>query len=288
VHDDKQVNPPHGESPVIEVQSPIDVGTENKMRLSGVSKDYGTGASKFTALADVSLEIGSGEFVSIVGPSGCGKTTLLRIMAGLETLSAGSVSIRRGAGNGPASSVVFQEASIFPWMTTRQNAEYGLALRGIGKKERRATVGSMLETVGLAQFADRYPHELSGGMKQRTSLVRAFANDPEILLMDEPFAAVDEQTRIVLQEELLRIWETTSKTVVFITHSIQEALTLSDRVVVMGTSPGQIQTTITVPFDRPRDVYKLKADPRFGELEYAIWERLRAKGSARTPAMETG
>jgi NitT/TauT family transport system ATP-binding protein len=160
-------------------------------------------------------------------------------------------------------------------MTTRRNAEYGLAMRGVPAAERRATVQRLLETVGLANFADAYPKALSGGMKQRVSLVRAFANDPEILLMDEPFAAVDEQTRIVLQEELLRIWGDTGKTVVFVTHSIQEALTLSDRVIVMGANPGRIQADITVPFERPRDVYRLKADPHFGELEYEIWKLLR-------------
>jgi NitT/TauT family transport system ATP-binding protein len=249
--------------------------TQWKVRIESVGKTFRTPSGVFTALGDVSAKIGVGEFVSIVGPSGCGKTTLLRIMAGLESPTSGTITIRQTRAGRPANSVVFQEASIFPWMTTRRNAEYGLAMRGVPAAERRATVQRLLETVGLANFADAYPKALSGGMKQRVSLVRAFANDPEILLMDEPFAAVDEQTRIVLQEELLRIWGDTGKTVVFVTHSIQEALTLSDRVIVMGANPGRIQADITVPFERPRDVYQLKADPHFGELEYDIWKLLR-------------
>jgi NitT/TauT family transport system ATP-binding protein len=255
-----------------------------KVRIAAVGKKFRTSSGDFTALGEVSADIGVGEFVSIVGPSGCGKTTLLRIMAGLESPTSGAITIRQTGAGRPANSVVFQEASIFPWMTTRRNAEYGLAMRGVPAAERRATVQRLLETVGLAQFAEAYPKALSGGMKQRVSLVRAFANDPEILLMDEPFGAVDEQTRIVLQEELLRIWDDTGKTVVFVTHSIQEALTLSDRVIVMGANPGRIQANITVPFERPRDVYRLKAEPHFGELEYEIWQLLRKEPQQRRDA----
>ena len=236
------------------------------------------GGGQNSALADVSLEVDDGEFVCIVGPSGCGKTTLLRIVAGLEEHSAGTLEVRRGAEESrPSNAMVFQEYSLFPWLTVLDNAAFGLEMRGVPKAERVARTRTILEMVGLTRFESHYPHQLSGGMKQRVSLARAFANDPDILLMDEPFAALDAQTKLILQEELLRIWETYRKTVVFITHAIDEAIALADRVVVMCSSPGRIIEEIPVGFARPRAIAELKAQPAFGEMELHVWRLLESE-----------
>jgi len=215
--------------------------------------------------------------VCIVGPSGCGKTTLLRIVAGLEQLSYGEVHVARDGSDTarPSNSMIFQEQSLFPWMTVRDNVSYGLRMRHVPKRTWSSTVDEYLSKVGLTQFAGAYPHQLSGGMKQRASIARAFANDPEVLLMDEPFAALDEQNKILLQEELLRIWDETRKTVLFITHSIDEALVLSDRVLVMTAHPGRIKADLAIDFPRPREVYRLKASPEFGQAAFRVWELLR-------------
>jgi len=253
--------------------------TEDKIRINGLSKTFKSKNGSFTALDNISLNIGKGEFCVIVGPSGCGKTTLLRILAGLEKESGGSVEIVSDPGsNKPLNSMVFQEASVFPWMTVRQNVEYGLRMRNVDKQMRGDISKEWIQKIGLEKFKDAYPHQLSGGMKQRVSVARAFANDPEILLMDEPFAALDEQNRAVLQEELLRIWEGTSKTVIFITHSIDEAVTLADRVIVMSAHPGRIKTVLNVDFPRPRKVYELRKDPKYGEMVYNIWNLLHPGG----------
>jgi NitT/TauT family transport system ATP-binding protein len=171
--------------------------------------------------------------------------------------------------------MVFQGDSIFPWMTVRQNASYGLRLRRVPKAEIRETVDYYLDRTGLTRFADCYPSQLSGGMRQRVSIARAFANDPEILLMDEPFSALDEQNKTILQQELLRIWDETRKTVLFITHSVDEAVTMGDRIMVMTAGPGRIKALIDVPFERPRDVLELRARPEYGELVFKIWGYLR-------------
>ena len=235
-----------------------------------------------TALEDCSFEVQQGEFVCVVGPSGCGKTTLLRILGGLEAPTEGeAVVAREEGGTRPLTSMVFQEASIFPWMTVEQNVAYGLSLRGVERGAIDRAVRHFLELTGLGPFARAYPYQLSGGMKQRVSVARAFANDPEVLLMDEPFAALDEQTKIVLQEELLRIWAETRKTVVFITHSIDEALVMSDRVLVMSKRPGRLKADIRVPFARPRAVFDLKGDAEFGRLGREIWTRLREEVRGR-------
>jgi NitT/TauT family transport system ATP-binding protein len=228
-----------------------------------------------TALDDVSLTIPRGQFVCIVGPSGCGKTTLLRIVAGLEQLSYGQVQVARDDTSRPINAMIFQEQSLFPWMTVRDNVAYGLRMRGVPKRSLEPVVDGYLNKVGLSRFASAFPHQLSGGMKQRVSIARAFANDPEILLMDEPFAALDEQNKILLQEELLRIWDETRKTVLFITHSIDEALVLGDRVLVMTAHPGKIKADLSIDFPRPREVYRLKATPEFGQLAYRVWELLK-------------
>jgi NitT/TauT family transport system ATP-binding protein len=230
------------------------------------------------ALAGISLSIAEGEFVCIVGPSGCGKTTLLRIMARLETASTGSVELRHGGdGDRPANAMVFQEHSLFPWLTVVDNVAFGLEMRGFSRQERHARARAFLETVGLLRFSHHYPHQLSGGMKQRASLARAFVNDPEVLLMDEPFAALDAQNKILLQDELLKIWERNRKTVVYITHSIEEALLLGDRIVIMTAVPGRIKEILDVGFGRPRDVMELRARPEFGELSLHIWRVLESE-----------
>jgi NitT/TauT family transport system ATP-binding protein len=223
------------------------------------------------AVEDVSLDIAEGEFVCLVGPSGCGKTTLLRILAGLEQATSGEVHL---AGGGPAG-VVFQEASVFPWLSVEDNITYPLRIRKVPAATRRERAEAMLELTGLADFRHALPHQLSGGMKQRTAVARALVDDRPVLLMDEPFGALDEQTRVYLQQELLRIWGATRKSVLFITHSVEEALTLADRVLVMSARPGRIIEEVAIPFDRPRDVFELRRDPRYGEITYRVWQLLR-------------
>ncbi|HEY0331380.1 MAG TPA: ABC transporter ATP-binding protein [Rhodopseudomonas sp.] len=244
-----------------------------QISLSGVRKYFGT--SGFVALDGITVDILQGQFFVIVGPSGCGKTTLLRILAGLDHESEGRVDVRQVDPARPSNSMIFQGDSLFPWMTVFDNAAYGLRMRKVAEPEVADSVRVWLERIGLWRFRDRYPHQLSGGMKQRVSIVRAFANDPEILLMDEPFSALDEQNKLLLHEELLRIWEATRKTVVFITHSVDEAVTLGDRIMVMTANPGRAKALIDVPFERPRNVLELRHKPAYGELVYDIWEQLR-------------
>ncbi len=246
-----------------------------KIQIEGLWKIFRGVAGPVVALQNVNVVVGEGEFFCIVGPSGCGKTTLLRILAGLEKETSGRVTLRRAYSEQPPHSVVFQEQSIFPWMTVRDNIGYGLAMRGITGSKRRHRVDDYLERVGLTKFARSFPFELSGGMKQRVSLARAFANDPEVLLMDEPFAALDEQNKFLLQEELLKIWSETRKTVVFITHSIDEAVFLGDRIMVMTARPGRAKALVEVPFSRPRSIYSLRSDPKYGATTGEIWNVLR-------------
>lgn len=263
-----------------------------KVRLHGLRKQFRVRGRPVEALAGIDLAIRAGEFFCIVGPSGCGKTTLLRILAGLETKSAGTIEVSRDAGGGgtargsaetrPLNAMVFQEQSIFPWMTVRDNIAFGLKARGFSKPERYAIAEPFIQKVGLAAFEDALPHQLSGGMKQRVSIARAFANDPEMLLMDEPFAALDEQTKLILQAELLRIWEESGQTVLYVTHSIDEAIVLGDRILVMSARPGRIKEVIDVAtvFGRPRDVETVKSSPRFGELFGRVWAQLRDEVAA--------
>ncbi len=261
-------------------------------------KSFVLGHANVVALDDVNLAVHEGEFCCLVGPSGCGKTTLLRILSGLERQTSGEVHLQetdpahpRKLSRGgnleaferedargdlrPLTAMVFQEQSIFPWMTVAENVSYGLRMQGKPLAARKEITQHYLEKVGLARFAHAFPHQLSGGMKQRVSVARAFAADPQILLMDEPFANVDEQTRALLQEELLRIWGETRKTVVYITHSIDEALVLGDRVLVMTARPGRVKAEVIVDLPRPRSVYELKATPAFGALVAKVWEPLR-------------
>lgn len=230
------------------------------------------------AVEDVSLEIGEREFVCVLGPSGCGKSTLLRVAAGLEKPSLGSVE------TASRPSVVFQEHGVFPWLTVAENVGYPLKLRGMPRSARRERVRELLELVGLSDFGSYYPAQISGGMRQRTSVARSLADDGDALLMDEPFGALDEQTRVALQQELLRIWEQTSKSVMFITHSVDEALTLADRVVVMSQRPGRIVAEIEIPFERPRDIIELRRDPRYGEITYQLWNLLEQDAAGEEAA----
>ena len=249
------------------------VASSPQLSLSGVSKYFGT--SGFVALDGITIDIPQGQFFVIVGPSGCGKTTLLRILAGLDTQSAGTVAVNRTDETRPVNSMIFQGDSLFPWMTVFDNAAYGLRMRHVPEAQVSDTVRAWLERIGLWRFRDRYPNQLSGGMRQRVSIVRAFANDPEILFMDEPFSALDEQNKLLLHEELLRIWEASKKTVVFITHSVDEAVTLGDRIMIMTANPGREKALIDVPFPRPRNVLELRQKPAYGDLVFHIWEQLR-------------
>jgi NitT/TauT family transport system ATP-binding protein len=241
------------------------------IRIQDLRKTFG----KLVAVDGVSVEIAHGEFFVIVGPSGCGKTTLLRILAGLESISSGCIEIETPNSQRPVNSMIFQGDSIFPWMTVWNNAAYGLKMRGAPAAVIKDVVGHYLARTGLTRFADYYPHQLSGGMRQRVSIARAFANDPEILLMDEPFSALDAQNKLRLQEELLRIWEEHKKTVVFITHSVDEAVFLGDRIMLMTAQPGRVKTLVEVPLARPRDLMQLQKTPQYADLISRIWASLR-------------
>lgn len=240
-----------------------------------VHKSYQSVHGPVTAIERFNLAVEEGEFVCIVGPSGCGKSTFLRILAGLEPLTLGEVRIVPGDDpTKPLNNVVFQEYAIFPWKTVIDNVAFGLQMRGVSHQERYEIANLWLDRVGLRKFARYYPHQISGGMKQRVSIARALANDPEVLLMDEPLGALDAQTRTVLQDELMRIWEANRKTVVYITHSIDEAVMLGDRVVLMTAHPGANKATFEVRLPRPRTVKSTSA-PEFRHLSYTIWESLQ-------------
>lgn len=255
-----------------------------KVRIRGVTKQFAVKNRRVDALAGIDLDIQPGEFFCIVGPSGCGKTTLLRILAGLEQQSSGTIDVARddASANRPLNSMVFQEQSIFPWMSVRDNVAFGLKAQGVGRGERHRAADPFIRKVGLTGFEDALPHQLSGGMKQRVSIARAFANDPEMLLMDEPFAALDEQTKLILQAELLRIWDELRKTVVYVTHSIDEAIVLADRILLMSARPGRIKDIIDVRevFGRPRVVEQVKSSPEYGELFGRVWSQLRSEVEA--------
>jgi NitT/TauT family transport system ATP-binding protein len=226
------------------------------VEIQALTKRYPVDGTEIIALADIGADIGEGEFVCLLGPSGCGKSTLLKLAAGLIAPTSGVIRIngRPVTGPGPDRAVVVQDYALFPWMTVRENAEFGLAARGFDPARRRQVSAELLRVVGLADFAEKYPHHLSGGMKQRVSIARALAVDPVLLLMDEPFGALDAQTRFVMQQELLRIWRAYRKTVLFVTHSIEEALYLADRVLLMTARPGRIKAEIRVEPPRPRDL----------------------------------
>lgn len=246
-----------------------------KVAVDAISMRYPLRGHSLQALEGVSFEVAAGEFVAIVGPSGGGKSTLLRILAGLEAPSGGRILIDVDDPARPPTSLVFQQPSSLPWLTVHDNVAYGLRMRRADPATVRERVGYFVDLVGLTRFAKSYPHQLSGGMNQRVAVARAFANDPEILLMDEPFAALDEQTKFLLQEELLGIWERTHKTVVFVTHSIDEAIVLADRIIVLSARPGRVKAVFPVAFPRPRQPAQMRASPAFGRLLGEVWGILR-------------
>ena len=246
-----------------------------KIRIRDLTKVFYKKQDSVTALDKISIDIEDGEFVCIVGPSGCGKTTLLRILAGLENQSAGTFSIAQSSVERPLQSMVFQERGILPWLTVEENVAFGLNMRHLPKSLVKERTQHFLNKVGLSKFAKMYPKELSGGMKQRVSIARAFANDPEILLMDEPFGALDEQNKYILQEELLSIWSETKKTVVFITHSIDEALFLSDRILLMSSQPGRIIKEVKMDLPQPRKLIDIRSNPSMSDKFLDIWSHLQ-------------
>jgi NitT/TauT family transport system ATP-binding protein len=251
-----------------------------KLLVDGVSRVFPgvRGGPPTRALEPTHLAVAENDFITILGPSGCGKSTLLRIVAGLDRPTAGRVLLDRRAVAGPGSDrgMVFQSYTLFPWLTVAENIAFGLRERGVPPARRRDVIGTYVEKVGLKGFENHYPKQLSGGMQQRTALARALANDPEILLLDEPFGALDNQTRALMQELLLGIWERERKTVLFVTHDIEEAIFLASRVVVMTARPGRIKAEVPVDLPHPRH-YRMKTAPQFSELKARLTEEIRVE-----------
>jgi NitT/TauT family transport system ATP-binding protein len=243
------------------------------VEITALRREYAGAQGRVVAIDHVDLKVAPGEFLCIVGPSGCGKSTLLRILAGLDRQSSGSIRVD-AAGWAVENAMVFQESGLFPWMDVETNVRFGLDTRNVPRAEADPRVEAALKLVGLSKFRRHYPHQLSGGMRQRTAIARAFVTDPGMLLMDEPFAALDAQNRVILQTELVRLWEQTGKTVIYVTHSIEEALLMGDRTVIMTAQPGRIKKIIDVPFPHPRDLIQLSASPEFGRLKLDIWRVL--------------
>ncbi len=264
--------------------------TSYKLEIEGVSKEYLDRGQRTLAVDAVELAVRDQEFVAILGPSGCGKSTLLRMVGGLAEPSAGTIRVdgREVTGPGPDRGMVFQSYTLFPWLTVRRNIEFGLVQKRVAGPERAAVVRRYLELTGLREFADAFPKQLSGGMKQRVAIARALANDPEMLLLDEPFGALDTQTRSLMQELLISIWDQFHKTILFVTHDVEEAIFLADRVVVMTARPGRIKDVFAVRLSRPRD-YHVKTTPTFQELKARAVELVREESirSALQPAVRT-
>jgi NitT/TauT family transport system ATP-binding protein len=251
--------------------------TSADIKITDVTLRYGIGAKTVLALDGISLDVKPNEFAVIVGPSGCGKSSLLYLIAGLEDRTGGSITVggQGVEGPGPERGMVFQGYTLFPWLTVAQNVEYGPRRRGMAEAARKELVSHYLDEVGLSAFASHYPAQLSGGMKQRVAIARALANDPAVLLMDEPFGALDSQTRHSMQRLLLRVWDHSQKTVLFVTHDIEEAILLADRVFVMSGRPGQIRKVLPVPFARPR-LGDIVLDPAFIAMKREIMGLLRS------------
>jgi NitT/TauT family transport system ATP-binding protein len=253
------------------------------IEIKGVTKDYpaalaSNGGERLVAVDEVDLGVRRGEFLAIIGPSGCGKSTLLNMIGGLIKPSQGEIYVEgeRISSPHPRITMVFQEVSVFPWRTVMENVEFGLEVRGLDRPSRRRKSRETIDLVGLRGFEQRYPQELSGGMNQRVAIARALSLDPDILLMDEPFGALDEQTRLILGEELLRIWGELGQTIVFITHNINEAVQLADRVVVMSARPGRIKKEVSIDLARPRDPAVITS-AKFTLLVGEIWSELRGE-----------
>lgn len=250
------------------------VGADAMISIRDVSKSFGA----LKVLDHVNIEVARGEFLVLLGASGCGKSTLLNLISGFERSSTGSVHVngREVRDVDPGCGMVFQQYALFPWKTVQQNVEFGLKMRGISRRERAKTAQHYIEMVGLRGFENSYPGALSGGMKQRVSIARVLANDPDVMLFDEPFAALDAMTRQVLQEQLLSIYEKSGKTILFITHSIDEALMLSTRMVVMGAKPGRVVQDIHNDLPHPRTA-EVQLSPRYIELKKSIWETVQSE-----------
>jgi ABC-type nitrate/sulfonate/bicarbonate transport system ATPase subunit len=250
------------------------------LAVSGVSRSFPAahGGAATRALEPIDLDVARNDFITILGPSGCGKSTLLRIIAGLDKPTAGSVAIEGRAVTGPGSDrgMVFQSYTLFPWLTVAENVGFGLREKGVPPARRGEIVASWLDKVGLTGFARHFPKQLSGGMQQRTAIARALANEPDIFLLDEPFGALDNQTRSLMQELLLGIWERERKTVLFVTHDIEEAVFLASRVVVMSARPGRIKAQVPVDLPHPRH-YTLKTSPEFSALKARLTEEIRVE-----------
>lgn len=256
----------------------LPVQTRPKITITGVSRTFWTGGQESVeALRDANLVINEGEICCLLGPSGCGKTTLLRIIGGLTGPSSGRIDVRISEPTRPLMATVAQDYSVFPWKSVWNNVMFPLRMRGVPAAEAKARVQSALEAVGLQKFANAFPSTLSGGMKQRVAIARAFVTNSEILLMDEPLAALDAQLRQLLAEQLLALCEENQKTVVFVTHSIEEAILLGDRVVLMGARPGRIVEVVDIPFARPRDPAEVRSDPEFARIREMIWGWLRGE-----------
>jgi NitT/TauT family transport system ATP-binding protein len=268
--------------------------TDARIELTGVTKRFTTPAgTAFTALRDVSFTVEPGQFCAVVGPTGCGKSTTLTMVSGLDRPSAGSVRVGGDPVTGIAAgtSFMFQADALMPWKTVLGNVAMGPTFRGVGRREAHAAARDWLRRVGLAGFEDHHPHQLSGGMRKRVSLAAALINEPSILLMDEPFGALDVQTKAIMSNELLGLWEQTRPSVIFITHDLEEAVALADRVVVMTAGPGTVKAVYDIDLPRPRGaVQEIRFEPRFLELHRQIWESLREEvehAYARTAAVPT-
>lgn len=252
-----------------------------KISFEYVEKEFPTrqGKQSFTAVSDVNFTVNEGEFVTIVGPSGCGKSTLLDMVGGLTKPTKGRILINGQEITGPGldRAIVFQQYALYPWRSALQNVAFGLEAKGVAKKERLEKAKYYMKLVGLEKFHDHYPHELSGGMKQRVAIARSLAYDPEVLLMDEPFAALDAQTRENLQEELLNIWQKTKKTIIFITHGIDEAVYLGQRIVVLTSNPGKVKTIINNPTTHRLEDLDFRSSEDFTKIRHQVWSQLHEK-----------
>jgi len=252
----------------------------SKLVIDGITRTFPGvhGGAPTQALSPTSLRVADNDFITILGPSGCGKSTLLRIVAGLDTPSSGRVLLDGAPVQGPGADrgMVFQSYTLFPWLTVRENIAFGLRERGVDRARQEETARYWLDKVGLAGFAEHYPRMLSGGMQQRTAIARALANDPKILLLDEPFGALDNQTRSLMQELLLGLWEAERKTVLFVTHDIEEAIFMASRVVVMSARPGRIKADVPVTLAHPRH-YTIKTTPQFSALKAELTEQIRVE-----------
>jgi NitT/TauT family transport system ATP-binding protein len=252
---------------------------EHAIRFENINMSFQAKRKEVTALLDISLEIGRHTFTSIVGPSGCGKSTLLSLCAGLKFPSSGRTYCDGRAVEAVNTDIGFvtQDSNLFPWMTLRENVEFPLRVRGLSARDRRDRAQSQIDMVGLSGFEDHYPHQLSGGMQKRASIIRTLVYEPDVILMDEPFGALDAQTKLILQDELLRMWSTRKQTILFVTHDLTEAVALSDQVVVMTGRPGRIKGVFDVNLQRPRDVFQIHIQEGFADNYQQVWDCFRAE-----------